>query len=106
MPRMDAVEYRISALEAYRALDQEAQKHFLRHYRGGSTVSALQVACLYYAGVQLLLPGQDPGLELGRECGLARGWWGRGECSSGRRTYESKPSAPGANEWAAWCQSW
>ena len=98
MPRMDAVEYLMSALEAYQALDPAGQKqllaevaalgqrglaindpdqkHSLRHYRGGSTVSALQVACLYYVGVQLLLPGQDPGLDLGREYGLARGMVG------------------------------
>jgi hypothetical protein len=100
MPRMDAVEYLISALEAYRALDpigqkqllgevaalgqrglainDPDQKHQLRHYRGGSTVLALQVACLYYAGVLLLLPGQDPGLDLAREYGLARGMVGEG----------------------------
>jgi Flp pilus assembly protein TadD len=94
MPRMDAVEYLISALQAYRALKPEAQKqllaevvalsqgglaindpnqaHTLRHYRGGSSVSALEAACVYYAGVQLLLPGQDPGLDLGREYALAQ----------------------------------
>ncbi len=98
MPRMDAAEYLMSALEAYQALDPTGQKqllgevaalgqrglaindpdqkHFLRHYRAGSTVSALQVACIYYAGVQLLLPGQDQGLDLGREYGLARGMVG------------------------------
>jgi hypothetical protein len=43
------------------------QKHTLSHYRRGSTDSALEAACVYYAGVQLLLPGQDPGLDLGRE---------------------------------------
>jgi hypothetical protein len=37
MPRMDAVEYLISALEACRALDPTGQKHQLRHYCGGST---------------------------------------------------------------------
>ena len=90
---MDAVEYLISALQAYRALESEGQKqllaevvalsqrglaindpnqtHTLSHYRGGSSVSALeaacvyyagvkhtQAACVYYAGVKLLLPGQ------------------------------------------------
>ncbi len=75
---MDAVEYLSSALQAYRALDSAGQKHTLRHYRGGSTVSALEAACVYYAGVKLLLPGQDPGLDLGREYGLARGLVGEG----------------------------
>ena len=100
MPRMDAVEYLSSALQTYRALDPAAQKqllaevvalsqrglaindphqkHSLRHYQAGRAVSALQVACLYYAGVRLLLPGQDPGLELGREYGLAVGLVGEG----------------------------
>jgi Flp pilus assembly protein TadD len=100
MPRMDAVEYLSSALQAYRALDPTGQKqllaevvalsqrglaindpdqtHQLRHYRGGSSVSALEAACVYYAGVKLLLPGQDPGLDLGREYGLARGMVGEG----------------------------
>ncbi|MFN9610743.1 MAG: hypothetical protein ACK546_01115 [bacterium] len=98
MPRMDAVEYLSSALQAYRALDPAGQKqllaevvalsqrglaihdpdqrHQLRHYRGGSSVSALEAACLYFVGVKLLLPGQDPGLDLGREYGLARGMVG------------------------------
>jgi tetratricopeptide (TPR) repeat protein len=100
MPRMDAVEYLISALQAYRELEPEgqkqllaevvalsqrglaindpSQKHTLRHYRDGSTVSALDAACVYYAGVQLLLPGQDPGLDLGRENALAQGMLGGG----------------------------
>jgi tetratricopeptide (TPR) repeat protein len=100
MPRMDAVEYLISALQAYRALEPEGQKqllaevvalsqrglaindpnqkHTLTHYRGGSTVSALEAACVYYAGVKLLLPGQDPGLDLGREYALAQGMAGEG----------------------------
>jgi tetratricopeptide (TPR) repeat protein len=95
MPRMDAVEYLSSALQAYRELDPGAQKqllaevvalsqrglaindpsqkHSLRHYQAGRPVSALQVACLYYAGVRLLLPEQDPGLDLRREYGLAVG---------------------------------
>ena len=101
MPRMDAVEYLISAMQAYRELEPEgqkqllaevvalsqrglaindpSQKHTLRHYRDGSTVSALDAACVYYAGVQLLLPGQDPGLDLGRENALAQGMLGEGE---------------------------
>jgi tetratricopeptide (TPR) repeat protein len=79
MPRMDAVEYMISALKTYRALQPEGQKqllaevvalsqrglaindpnqrHTLSRYQGGSTVSALQAACIYYVGIQLLLPG-------------------------------------------------
>ncbi len=99
-PGEDGPELVLVFLEAYRALDPAGQKqllaevaalgqrglaindpdqkHQLRHYRGGSTVSALQVACLYYAGVKLLLPGQDPGLDLGREYGLARGVVGEG----------------------------
>jgi tetratricopeptide (TPR) repeat protein len=98
MPRMDAVEYLISALEAYRALELEGQKqllaevvalsqkglaindpnqqHRLRHYQGGSTVSALQAACIYYVGIQLLLPGQDAGIDLAREYALAQGMAG------------------------------
>jgi hypothetical protein len=98
MPRMDAVEYLISALQAYRELEPEgqkqllaevvalsqrglaindpSQKHTLRHYRDGSTVSALEAACVYYTGVQLLLPGQDAGLDLGREYALAQGMTG------------------------------
>jgi tetratricopeptide (TPR) repeat protein len=100
MPRMDAVEYLISALQAYRELEPEeqkqllaevvalsqrglaiydpSQKHTLSHYRGGCTVSALEAACVYYAGVQLLLPGQDPGIDLGREYAMARGMAGEG----------------------------
>jgi tetratricopeptide (TPR) repeat protein len=95
LPRMDAVEYLISALAAYRALEPEGQKqllaevvalsqrglainnpnqkHTLRHYRGGMAVSAMEATCVYYAGVQLLLPGQDPGIDLAREYALARG---------------------------------
>ncbi len=98
MPRMDAVEYLTSALQAYQELEPEGQrqllaevvalsqrglainnpnqKHQLRRYRGGSTVSALEAACVYYAGVQLLLPGQDPGIDLGREYAMARGMVG------------------------------
>jgi hypothetical protein len=60
------------------AINDPDQKHQLRHYRGGSTVSALEAACVYYAGVQLLLPGQDPGIDLGREYAMARGMVGEG----------------------------
>ena len=95
MPRMDAVTYLSSALEAYRALDLAGQKqllaeaaavgqkglaindpqqmHQLRQYQGGATISALQVACVYYVGVQLLLPGQDAGIDFAREYELAKG---------------------------------
>ncbi len=55
------------------AINNPNQKHSLSHYRGGSTVSALEAACVYDAGVQLLLPGQDPGIDLAREYAMARG---------------------------------
>jgi tetratricopeptide (TPR) repeat protein len=99
-PRMDAVMHLGSALKTYRALAPEGQKqllaevvalsqkglainnpeqrHRLRHYQGGSTVSALQVACIYYVGIQLLLTGQDPGIDLGREYAMALGMVGEG----------------------------
>ena len=86
---MDAVKYLTSAMQAYQELEPEGQKqllaevvalsqrglaindpspkHTLSHDRGGSSVSALEAACGYYAGVKPLLPGQDPGLDLGRE---------------------------------------
>ena len=98
MPRMDAVMYLSSALEAYRELDpigqkqllgevtaisqkglainNPDQKHHLRQYRGGTTVSALQAACIFYVGVRLLLPGQDAGIDFAREYGLAKGMEG------------------------------
>jgi hypothetical protein len=100
LPRMDAVMYLSSALEAYRSLDTEGQKqllaevaavgqkglainnpdqkHQLRLYQGGATVSALQVACILYVGVQLLLPGQDAGMDFAREYALAKGMTGGG----------------------------
>ena len=100
MPRMDVVTYLSSALEAYRALDLAGQKqllaeaaavgqkglaindpqqmHQLRQYQGGATISALQVACVYYVGVQLLLPGQDAGIDFAREYELAKGMVGPG----------------------------
>ena len=58
------------------------QKHQLRLYQGGAIVSALQVACILYVGVQLLLPGQDAGMDFAREYELAKGMAGaegRGE---------------------------
>ena len=95
MPRMDAVMYLSNALETYRELDIADQKqllgevaavgqkglainnpdqtHHLKHYRGGTSVSALQAACILYVGVQFLLPGQDAGIELGREYEMAKG---------------------------------
>ena len=97
-PRMDAVMYLSSALETYRELDPAGQKqllgevaavgqqglalnnpdpkHHLQHYRGGSTVSGLQAACILYVGVQLLLPGQDAGIDLAREYEMAEGMAG------------------------------
>lgn len=100
LPRMDAVLYLSNALEAYRNLDREGQKqllaevaavgqkglaindphqkHHLRLYQGGVTVSALQVACILYVGVQLVLPGQDAGIDLAREYELAKGMAGGG----------------------------
>ena len=92
--RMDAVTYLASAIETYQALDPEGQKqllgevaavgqkglaindpdqmHQLRLYPGGSNVSALQVACILYVGIQLLLPGQDAGNDLAKEYELAK----------------------------------
>jgi tetratricopeptide (TPR) repeat protein len=100
LPRMDAVMYLSSALDAYRSLDTEGQKqllaevaavgqkglainnpnqkHQLQRYQGGATVSALQVACILYVGVQLLLPGQDAGIDFAREYELAKGMAGSG----------------------------
>ncbi|MFN7897786.1 MAG: hypothetical protein ACK5Q6_16825 [Cyanobacteriota bacterium] len=97
-PRMDAVMYVSSALETYRELDpadqkqllgevaavgqqglvlnNPEQKHHLQHYRGGSTVSGLQATCILYVGVQLLLPGQDAGIDFGREYEMAKGMAG------------------------------
>jgi hypothetical protein len=95
---MDAVMYLSSALETYRELDPAGQKqllgevaavgqqglalnnpepkHHLQHYRGGSIVSGLQAACILYVGVQLLLPGQDAGIDLAREYEMAKGMAG------------------------------
>jgi hypothetical protein len=55
------------------AINDPQQSLHLRIYLGGSTVSALQVACILYAGVQLLLPGEDARMDLGREYSLAKG---------------------------------
>jgi hypothetical protein len=99
-PRLDAVTYLSSALEAYRALDPAGQEqllaeaaalgqkglaindpqqmHQLRLYQGGATISALQVACVNDVGVQLLLPGQDVGIDFAREHELAKGMVGGG----------------------------
>jgi tetratricopeptide (TPR) repeat protein len=99
-PRMDAVMHLSSALETYRSMKPQEQKqllaevvalsqkglainnpeqrHRLRHYQGGSSVLALQVACIYYVGIQLLLPGQDAGIDLGREYAMALGMVGEG----------------------------
>lgn len=60
------------------AINNPDQKHHLRLYQGGATVSALQVACILYVGVQLLLPGQDAGMDFAREYALAKGMAGPG----------------------------
>jgi len=52
--------------------------HHLKHFRGGSNVSALQLVCLLYVGVQLLLPGQVAGIDFAQEYELAKGMAGRG----------------------------
>ena len=45
----------------------------LQKFRGGTTVSALQVVCILYVGVQLLLPGQDAGIDFALAKGMANG---------------------------------
>ena len=60
------------------AINNPNQKHQLQRYQGGATVSALQVACILYVGVQLLLPGQDAGIDFAREYELAKGMAGTG----------------------------
>jgi len=55
------------------SINNPEQNHHLQHYRGGTNVSALQVVCILYVGVQLLLPGQDAGIDFAREYELARG---------------------------------
>ena len=37
-----------------------------------SALSALQVVCILYVGMQLLLPGQDAGIDFAREYELAK----------------------------------
>ena len=58
------------------SINNPDQTHHLQHYRGGTTVSALQVVCILYVGVQLLLPGQDAGIDFAREYELAKGMAG------------------------------
>jgi tetratricopeptide (TPR) repeat protein len=94
LPRMDAVMYLAAALEAYgplgtaqrMALLQEVaavgqkglsindpdQKVLLKLYKGGTTVSALQAACILFVGVKLCLLGQDSGLDFEREYAMAQ----------------------------------
>ncbi len=94
LDRMDVVTHLDSAIETYQALDPVGQKQLLGGgsggrperagdqrpgsnapvvlYLGGSKVSALQVACILYAGIQLLLPGQDAGIDLARKNELAK----------------------------------
>ena len=55
------------------SINNPEQNHHLQHYRGGTDVSALQVVCVLYVGVQLLLPGQDAGIDFAREYELAEG---------------------------------
>lgn len=55
------------------AINDPDQMHELRLYPGGSKVSALQVACILYVGMQRLLPGQDAGIDLAKEYELAKG---------------------------------
>ncbi len=55
------------------AINEPSQEHHLRIYQGEPTVSALQAACVLYVGVQLLLPGEGAGIDLGREYEIARG---------------------------------
>ena len=58
------------------SINNPDQKHHLQKFRGGTTVSALQVVCILYVGVQLLLPGQDAGIDVAREYELAKGMAG------------------------------
>ena len=58
------------------SINNPEQSHHLQHYRGGATVSALQVVCILYVGMQLLLPGQDAGIDFAREYELAKGMAG------------------------------
>lgn len=94
MPRMDVVMYCAGALEAYGAMNRQEQmqllmevaavgqkglaindpdqRHQLRFYRGGKTVSAMQAACILFVGAKLLIPGQDTGLDFEKEYEMAR----------------------------------
>jgi tetratricopeptide (TPR) repeat protein len=94
-PRMDVVSYCASALQTYASLSPAAQKQLLmevatagqkglkindpdtrfqlRHLPNPKPVSALQVACLLFVGVQLLVPGEDAGFDFQREFEMARG---------------------------------
>ena len=60
------------------SINNPDQNHVLQHYCGGTTVSALQVVCILYVGMQLLLPGHDAGIDFAREYELAKGMAGRG----------------------------
>ena len=51
------------------SINNPEQNYHLQHYRGGATVSALQVVCILYVGMQLLSPGQDAGIG---QCSLHR----------------------------------
>jgi hypothetical protein len=97
---MDAVEYLINALEAYRALDPTGQKqllaevaalgqrglaindpdqkHQLRHYRGGSTVSALQGPASTTPVCSCYCLGRIRGWIWRGSMGWRGGWWGVG----------------------------
>jgi hypothetical protein len=61
------------------AINDPSQEQQLRHALGRRTVSALQVACSLDVGVQLLLPGQDAGIDLAKEYEMERGMVGDGE---------------------------
>lgn len=94
IPRMDVVMYCTGALEALADLNREQQmqvllevaavgqkglaindpdqRHHLNSYRGGRTVSALQLACILFVATTLLLPGQNTGLDFEKEYELAQ----------------------------------
>ena len=46
------------------AINVPDQLHQLRLNASGSKVSALQVACILYVGIELLLSGKDAGIDL------------------------------------------
>jgi hypothetical protein len=88
---MDVVMDCASALEAYGALDAACQRQLLmavatagqkglalntpeaqlqlRHYNNGEPISHLQLACLLFVGLKLLLPDQESGFDFEREYG-------------------------------------